>query len=216
MESLKNEGNMIKNVILDVGRVLVAWEPAEAMEQKLGMDKETVKKLCSVLFDSGAWNETDRGVMSNAELLQFFVSKAPECEKEITLFWNHVNAAICQFDYARGWISAMKEAGYGVYILSNYGDWTYQKTREEALNFVELVDGALFSYEVKLIKPDAAIYHALLERFDLKAEECVFLDDLPANIEAARKAGITGIVFEGLEKALESLKALGVEIAYNA
>ena len=77
------------------------------------------------------------------------------------------------------------------------------------------MDGALFSYEVKLIKPDAAIYHTLLERFDLKAEECVFLDDLPANIEAARKAGITGIVFEGLEKALESLKALGVEIAYN-
>ncbi|MBR5317777.1 MAG: HAD-IA family hydrolase, partial [Lachnospiraceae bacterium] len=133
-------------------------------------------------------------------------------EAEVRLFWDNVDKAIWQLPYVKLWIKAMKKAGYGVYILSNYGSWTYEKTKEVALDFLEKVDGAIFSYEVKQIKPSAAIFQALCEKYSLKPEECVFLDDLPANIEGAKNFGMQGIVFKGLFDALEELKKLDVKI----
>ena len=106
----------------------------------------------------------------------------------------------------------MKKAGYRIYILSNYGSWTYEKTKADALNFLEYVDGAIFSYEVKMIKPDAGIFHVLFEKYGLQPEECVFLDDLAANIEGAKAVGMHGIVFTGLADALAELEKLDVKI----
>lgn len=201
---------MIKNVVLDVGRVLVAWQPLDTM-RKLGFSEETIECLDKVLFKSGVWNETDRGILTDEEFLDLATNKAPTYEKEIRLFWNNINKAIWQLPYAKSWIRAMKKAGYHVYILSNYGSFTYEKTKTEALDFIEDVDGAIFSYEVKLIKPDAAIFEALFEKYQIKAEESVFLDDLLANIEGAKNVGMQGIVFSGIEDAIEKLKTLGVE-----
>jgi len=202
---------MIKNIVLDVGKVLVAWQPKELME-KLGLADETVSVLMEALFATGIWNETDRGVLSDEAFLELAYSKAPEYKQEIQLFWNHVGKAIWQFPYVKKWIGAMKKAGYQVYILSNYGSWTFEQTKEEALNFLEYVDGAIFSYQVKMIKPDAGIFQALFDKYGLRAEECVFLDDLAANIEGARAVGMYGIVFTGLEEALAELEKLGVHI----
>ena len=202
---------MIKNIILDVGRVLVAWQPEEAMRE-LGIAEEIVERLAKALFESGVWNEADRGVLSDDEFLELAIRQVPECEAEVRLFWDNVDKAIWQLPYVKLWIKAMKKAGYGVYILSNYGSWTYEKTKEVALDFLEKVDGAIFSYEVKQIKPSAAIFQALCEKYSLKPEECVFLDDLPANIEGAKNFGMQGIVFKGLFDALEELKKLDVKI----
>lgn len=203
---------MIKNIILDVGRVLVAWKPKETMKEKLGFSEETVNDLTKALFESGVWNEADRGVLSNDEFLALAISRAPEYEKEIRLFWDNVDKAIWQLPYAGEWIRTMKKAGYQVYILSNYGSWTYDKTREAVLNFLEEVDGAIFSYQVKQIKPNPEIFQSLFEKYSLQAEECVFLDDLPANIEGAKAVGMQGIVFTDLEEALVELEKLGVKI----
>ena len=78
------------------------------------------------------------------------------------------------------------------------------------MDFLKEADGAIFSYEIKQIKPDAAIFEALFEKYQIKAEESVFLDDLQANIEGAKLVGMQGIVFTGLEEAKEALKKLGV------
>lgn len=202
---------MIKNVILDVGRVLVAWQPKQKWKE-WGFSDETILGLSQALFDSGVWNEVDRGVMGDDEFLTFAIEQAPQYEQEIRLFWERVGEAIWQFPYAKDWIRAMKAAGYRVYILSNYGNWTYEKTREKALNFLDDVDGAVFSYQVKQIKPEPEIFHSLMEKYDLKAEECVFLDDLASNIDGAKAVGMQGIVFTGLEDALMELEKLGVMI----
>lgn len=202
---------MIKNIVLDVGRVLVAWQPSELMKT-LGFSDETIEILTEALFTSGVWNETDRGVLSDEAFLELAVSKAPEYKREILLFWNNVDKAIWQLSYVKEWIGAMKKAGYRIYILSNYGSWTYEKTKADALNFLEYVDGAIFSYEVKMIKPDAGIFHALFEKYGLQPEECVFLDDLAANIEGAKAVGMHGIVFTGLADALAELEKIDVKI----
>lgn len=195
---------MIKNIVLDVGKVLVEWEPRTVM-QNLGFDEKLTDLVSQVTVESAAWDEMDRGAKSDEELLASFIAKAPAYEREIRLFWEHVGDAIWQYAYARPWIRTMKEQGYRVYILSNYGHWTYQKT-QEALSFLQDVDGALFSYEVKQIKPEPEIYRTLLERFDLKAEECVFLDDRQENIDGAKAQGMEGICFAGYEDANARLR----------
>jgi len=202
---------MIKNIILDVGRVLVAWQPKEAMKE-LGFSEEVIDALAKALFDSGVWNEADRGVLGDDEFLELAIRRIPAYEAEVRLFWNNVDKAIWQLPYTKEWIRAMRKAGYQVYILSNYGNWTYEKTKEQALNFLEDADGAIFSYQVKQIKPDLEIFQSLFEKYSLKPEECVFLDDLFDNIEGAKAAGMHGIVFNGLEDALVELGKMGVKI----
>lgn len=200
---------MIKNIIFDVGRVLVKWEPQKTMKE-LGMTETEIEAVSDALFNSGLWNETDRSVIPDEEIFRQFVERAPEQEKNIRLFWENLDKAIVQFDYVIPWIKALKKAGYRIYILSNYGKWTYDSTKDNALSFLSEVDGAIFSYEIKIIKPDIRIYQALLEKYNLNPKECVFMDDLEANIDGAKEAGINGIVFKSKEDAVEQLKEYGV------
>ena len=72
---------MIKNIILDVGKVLVAWEPEDAMKQ-LGFDDKTVKAVADATVNTPVWPETDRGVWSDEQILQAFYEKAPEYKKD--------------------------------------------------------------------------------------------------------------------------------------
>lgn len=203
---------MIRNIILDVGKVLVQWEPDAAMK-KLGMSDEEERAVSEAVFSSGKWAETDRGILSDEELLESFFAEAPSYKEQIMLLWDNINLAIWQFPYVKKWISAMKTAGYSVYILSNYGEHTYKKTRADSLDFLPLTDGNIFSYTIREIKPDAAIYQALCRRYELKPEECVFIDDLPENIRGAKAVGMEGIVFTDLEHTLEELKKLGVKLS---
>lgn len=202
---------MIKNIILDVGKVLVEWDPQYAF-QKMGFDEKTSRFVAEATVLSPDWNELDRSLLSDEELLAKLIANAPEYEKEIRMVWENVGLSIWQYDYARPWICNMKRCGYRVYILSNYGRWTYEKT-QEALSFLQAVDGAVFSFQVKQIKPEPEIYQSLLQKYDLKAEECVFLDDRQENIDAAMAQGITGICFKGYEEALEQLRACGVDLS---
>ena len=202
---------MIKNIILDVGKVLVAWEPEDAMK-KLGFDDKTVKVVADATVNTPVWIETDRGVWSDEQILQAFYEKAPEYKKEIDLFWNHLELAITQFSYTKEWISNMKKEGLHVYILSNYGDWTYQRTKDNALDFLPLTDGDIFSYSVRQVKPDVEIYETLLKEYQLTADECVFIDDRMENIEGAEKAGIHGICFETIGQVKEDLKKYNIYV----
>lgn len=200
---------MIKNVIFDVGKVLVEWEPLVAMK-KLGFDDVTAKAVAAATTDSPEWDESDRSVGTDEEILAMLIGNAPEYEKEIRTFWENISLPIYQYDYARAWIRELKSKGYGVYILSNYGRWTYQNTTE-ALSFLEDVDGAVFSYLVHQMKPEPEIYQTLLAKYGLKAEECVFLDDRQVNIDGAKAQGMEGIVFTSYEDAVERLKEYGVK-----
>ncbi|MEZ4708239.1 MAG: HAD-IA family hydrolase [Caldilineaceae bacterium] len=82
-----------------------------------------------------------------------------------------------------------------LYCLSNMPVERYAWLRQ-SYNFWPLFSGIIISGEIQLIKPDAAIYQHLLQKFELPAEACLFLDDSPPNIEAANALGIHGILFQ--------------------
>ena len=110
--------------------------------------------------------------------------------------------------YPPQWIQALKKRGFGVYYLSNYS-WRGCKDTKEILDtFVPLMDGGIFSCEVELIKPDPAIYRTFVEKFGLRPEECLFVDDIPANVEGARSIGMRAEVFTTAEEVWKLLEAL--------
>lgn len=144
---------MITTVIFDIGNVLAAYDWEDALK-RLGYSKETREIIGNAVFRSADWNEMDRGVLTLEELLQRFIKRAPEYEKEIRqAIYNYKDMAH-QYDYTKPWLKELKEKGLRLYYLSNYGEFGVQETLE-ALDFRELMDGGIFSYEVKMIKPAA-------------------------------------------------------------
>lgn len=201
---------MIKNVIFDVGNVLVAfcWEK---LFQELGFTGEVFEAIADATVRTNEWNEFDRGVMSDEEILSAFIKKAPEYEEQITFFFQNVGRTISQYNYSREFIRALEQKGYRTYILSNFPRRTYQQGIDE-LSFVEDVSGAIFSYEVQVVKPEKEIYQLLLEKYELDATECVFLDDKRENLVTANQLGMATIQFQSFEQAKEELRSLGVEV----
>lgn len=199
---------MIKNIIFDVGRVLVDVRWDEIM-QELGFEGELLKRVSNATVCSDTWGEYDRGKWSDEEILNTFITNAPDLEREIRLFMEHEHESIKEFPYAKDWVKSFKDKGYHCYILSNYPRRIYENTCQER-GYEEFVDGAVYSYQVHMIKPEPVIYQTLLKRYGLVPEECVFIDDNLANIEAARKLGIHAIHFNTRQNTEQELQKLGV------
>lgn len=197
---------MIKNIVFDIGNVLVGfiWEE---FYRSFGYSEEIFEKLADATVRSPFWNEMDRGRLSDDELIEGFIRNDPSIEREIREALKNVKGMIRRYDYAIPWIKELKEKGYHVYVISNFAHKAHMDCIE-ALDFLNEIDGGILSYQVKLIKPAPEIYRLLCSKYNLKAEECVFIDDLPKNVEAARNEGMQGIVFQTLEQAREELEAL--------
>lgn len=195
---------MIKNIIFDVGKVLVSFD-TEGHLKNLGYDEITRQKIREAMFNHPLWNEIDRGISSDEELLEKFVANAPEYEKQIREAFQKIEGTIELLPHTLEWVKELKAQGYRLYVLSNYGEYTYQQTKQK-LKFLPYMDGVIFSYQYKVIKPEKEIYELLLNEFDLKAEECVFIDDRLENVEAARMLGVSGVQFQNYGQAKKELE----------
>lgn len=197
---------MIRNIVFDIGNVLAGfvWQD---FYRSFGFPEEVFEKLANATVRSSLWNEMDRGKMSDDQLLDGFIRNDPSIEKEIRKVFQNVKGMVCRYEYAIPWIKGLKERGFRVYVISNFAHKAYFEC-SEALDFLREVDGAIISYQERLIKPSPEIYRLLCSRYGLNAEECVFIDDTAPNVEAAMKEGMKGIVFHTREQASEELEKL--------
>lgn len=195
--------NMITTIIFDIGNVLVdfCWEP---YFKSFGFSEEIFEKLSEATVHTPDWAELDRGVLTEEEVIQRFIRRAPELEVEIRRVFENVSGILHLRDYAVSWIQRLKKEGYRVLVLSNFPEKMLRDCAEDMI-FLKETDGGILSYQEKLIKPMPAIYWTLLDRYGLEAEECVFIDDTPVNIEAARRLGIHGIIFESQDQVEKEL-----------
>lgn len=200
---------MIRTIIFDIGNVLAGFD-WQNFYKSFGYDEETTKRLGRATVGSEDWKEYDRGCVSDARMVELFVENDPEIEKELRHVLTDFKGLITRYDYAIPWVKRLKQKGYQVLVLSNFSKKALQECWD-AMDFLPYTDGGILSYKDKLIKPMPEIYSLLMERYHLKAEECVFLDDTPVNVEGAQKAGMQGIVFENRQQAEEALRQLGVE-----
>ena len=200
---------MIRNIIFDIGNVLASFRWADLFRD-LGFSGEVFDRIAAAtVLHPTMWNEFDRSLMEDEEIIAKCIERAPEYEQEIRLLFRKTELLVEEYGHSYGWISGLKERGYHVYLLSNYGKTSFEAAKTHGrLSFLPLVDGAVISYEVQIVKPEPEIYRALLAKYNLKAEECVFLDDKAENIEAAQNLGFHGIVVKEYGQAKEELEQL--------
>lgn len=209
-ENKEVEGE-VKNIIFDVGQVLVTYD-WESYLKSFHFPKEEYDLMAEKVFKSQIWNERDRGLYEEEEYVRQFKESLPaEYEEDLKEVLAKSEGTITTKDYAKTWTDYLKSQGYRLYILSNYCQYTLDRTRETKMPFLKNMDGVIFSCEVREIKPEPEIYKILLSRYGLKPEESVFLDDRPENCEAARKLGIHAIEFHDLKQAAGELEKLGVK-----
>lgn len=197
---------MINTVIFDIGMVLARFRWKEYLEE-FNWTKEIKERVAKATVLSATWNQFDKGVMTWQELYDAFCFNDEEVEEEIALFFENLGNIVRMYEDSVEWVKSVKESGYKVYILSNYPEYLYEKSQKE-LRFLEYVDGAVFSFREKTVKPEKEIYQCLLQRYSIQPDEAVFLDDITANLEAAKKYGMHTILVSDREKAQAELQKM--------
>lgn len=197
---------MIKTVIFDIGNVLVNFHWREMFVEK-GLKGEIFDRVANATILSPVWCEIDRGIMTYEEVMDAFVNQDKEMESEIRRALENTHDIVTKRDFAIPWICSLKERGLQVLVLSNFGK-KLSDDCPDAMEFLSYTDGGILSYKDHLLKPEPEIYQLLLGRYGLKAQECVFIDDLQENIDAAKEQGIHGIVFHNYEQAAAELNRM--------
>lgn len=199
---------MINTIIFDIGNVLADFTWREYFEG-MGYTGEMLERIAKASVMNEKWEEYDRGLMSDEEILQCFVDKDPEIEDDIRRCFENVNGMVSRNDYAIPWIKELKQKGYKVLYLSNFSRKASQECAD-ALDFIPYMDGGILSFRDKVIKPMPEIYKLLIDRYDLNPAECVFMDDTEKNLKGAEAFGIHTILFRNKSQAEEELAKLGV------
>lgn len=185
---------MIRNIIFDFGAVLLDWSPEHLYKPYFndeGKMRHFLTEVCPY-----SWNATVDAGRSTAEATAERVALFPEWEKEIRMYFGQWEKMMNgEIPGMREIVESLKEKGYGVYGLSNWSAETFVPFVRDKYPVLKLLDGYVVSGFEKVKKPDPQLYRILLDRYGLKADECLFIDDNPDNIAAGEALGIRGIVF---------------------
>ena len=184
----------ITTVIFDIGDVLVSANIKDYLVADPEVPNEIVDELLKLWFIEK--DEVDDTM--DLDTYREIVNKrmGTEFSKYIPKLFRYNVECVTAFDYTIPMIQDLKDKGYKVYYLSNWSAWTHDLLQEAGkFDFLKLMDGGVFSYDVGYMKPNEEIYKILLNKYKINPEEAIFFDDREENIEAANKLGIHGIHF---------------------
>lgn len=189
---------MIKNYIFDCGKVLVRYEPKELTDACV--QGPMAEQICKVAFDRLYWDRLDDGSITEEGIKEAIrprlsAEEYPLACAVIDGWVQNLTPVPAMLELVKD----MKAQGKGIYLLSNISKgfaatWSENPYLKELFSHF---DGLVCSGPLGITKPNAEIFAYLLKTYDLKAEECFFIDDAPVNIEGAAKCGIDGYVFDG-------------------
>lgn len=197
---------MIKNIIFDYGAVLLDWNPHHLYDSYFGSEEKAewfLQNVCTY-----TWNTQHDGGKPVAEGTAELIAQFPEWEKEIRMYYGCFEQMIGgQIEGMYELITGLKQRGYHVYGLTNWSGETYPLVRHKYPIF-DLMEGMVVSGDEKMLKPNAEIFELLLQRYGLKAEESVFIDDNANNCQGARNVGLQAIQFKDARSLAEELEKI--------
>ena len=203
---------MIRNVVFDMGQVLIHWNPhllLTPFHLTPGEEDAVIREL----FQSVEWVRLDRGTITEEGTVRAVCERLPEtlhtCVREVVTRWHA--RTLEPMEGMADLLRELKEKGMHIYLLSNAN--LKLRSYFPRIPGSECFDGLMVSAEERLLKPQHEIFEALLSRFGLKAEECFFVDDVPANVEGAAEAGLSGTVFYGdVPRLRRELRKAGIPV----
>ena len=203
---------MIKNIIFDMGQVLIRFDRDVFLDRVGVTDPADREMLKREVFLSLEWARMDRGSLTDAEAAEIICRRVPErlhdAVVKLVSFWDR---PILEIPGMYELVEELKNKGYGIYLLSNAS--LRQHDYWPRIPASRFFDGTVVSADVKLVKPQPEIYLLLMMKFSLRAEECFFVDDAVLNAEAAYACGMQIAVFHGDAAELRGkLRAVGVDV----
>lgn len=193
----------MKNIIFDIGSVLIGYRWREMCLDE-GWEEEKADKIGRGFFLNPLWPSFDAGLVTTEELIENIAERYPELREDARWFINSGKKMIVERPKVWEQLRKLREQGFKLYLLSNYSEELFT-VHTAGLPFMELAEGGVISYQIHEIKPNPPIYEYLLQKYKLKAQECLFFDDRPENTETARKLGMEAVtVVDGSEELLLS------------
>jgi 2-haloacid dehalogenase len=200
----------IKAIIFDIGGVLLKWDPTRVFQCYFPGQSQAIGNFLAEI-DFFEWNTHQDKGRTFAEGIALHSAKFPQYAHLIQAYFDHYEDSITGAITGTADIAqTLKEKGYPLFCLSNWSAETFPRVRPK-YPFFDLFDDIILSGEVKLNKPDPAIFNLLLNKIGYSAPECILIDDSQPNIEAARELGFVTIHFsspEQLQTELQRLKLL--------
>jgi len=201
---------LIRNIIFDVGNVLLNFKPGQFLMRFVN-DEIRIKKFANNVVKSETWRNLDRGTITLQEAQDEYIERYPEEKKLILLFFSHWQEMLTPIKHNIQILQELKSNDYKIYLLSNYIKEAFDYVQERN-DFFSIVDGKAISYKIKSAKPEAKIYQSLLEKYNLDPEQCVFIDDVEANVTQARSMNIVAIHYSKDTDLRSELRKLNVNI----
>lgn len=200
---------MYKNIIFDLGNVLLDFNPRGYLKTKISEEK--LEAIFKAIFSSEEWVMLDRGTITEKDAINNIINRNSTYADDINLAFKDWYDILKPIDETVEILCSLKENGYNIYYLSNFHELAFGEVTKKN-KFFELFDGGVVSYAEKLIKPEEEIYKIILDRYKLNPSETIFVDDMEVNIEGANKVGIKAILFKDAKKLKEELNNLKIEI----
>lgn len=200
----------IKNIIFDFGGVLMDWNPRYFFKDYFN-DDEKMEYFLEHIAQS-EWNEEQDKGRSLFEGTEIQIKKFPEWEKEIRAYYDNWTVML-KSDIPQNVevLRKLKNTKYHLFGLTNWSEETFPYALENYDFFRIFDDKIVVSGTEKLIKPDPKIWHVLLERYGIKADESIFIDDNPRNIEMAKTLGFITIHITPETNLEQELAHLGIQ-----
>lgn len=189
---------MIKNIVFDLGNVLISFRPSEFFEKK-GYPKTIRSSILSDIIRSDEWLALDNGDITTREAIDSIALKSSLKREEIELIFNLRTEMMFPLDLNVRLLPELKKQGFRLYFLSNFPLDIFEEIKTGYF-FFRYFDGGVISSEVKLSKPDRRIFETFLEKYSLTAGESLFIDDLEINVRVAEELGMKGLVTFGSEE----------------
>jgi HAD superfamily hydrolase (TIGR01509 family) len=208
---------MPKHLIFDFGAVVFRWQPIDLLQRVLPQrapDAEASRALAERIFKgyTGPWGRFDLGTIEVPELVEALVAQAGLTADEARTLIAAIPPALEPLTDTLALIERLRAAGHRLFYLSNMPA-PFADHLEATHGFLRHFESGVFSGRVQLAKPDPAIFQLALQRFGIEAADAVFLDDHPANVDAARALGLGAVLFAHAAQAEAELHQHGITLA---
>jgi putative hydrolase of the HAD superfamily len=195
----------VRNVIMDLGGVMLDWNPDHLLTP-IEPDPELRRQLRSRIF-SHDWQQFDRGMLTELQLQERLQHTTGFSRNEVLDLFEAVRGHLSEKPETVKLVRALQQRGFDIYCLSNMPVPMYEHLRRQH-TFWDVFQGVVVSGEIQMMKPEPQIYLHLLERFGLIARESVFVDDMQANVDAAKAVGLHAIRFQSATQCQQELDEL--------
>jgi len=200
---------MIRNIVFDLGNVLISFKPSEYLDTK-NYSTEDKARILNDIFFSREWLQLDNGDITLSEAIESIAENSSLSGEEIGYIFKLRKDLMFPLPQNADLLPFLKKQGFRLYFLSNFPGDIFNEIKTD-YSFFNYFDGGVISAEVRFSKPDIRIYKILIDKYSLIPEETLFIDDLEINVQAALNTGMKGLVTHGsTEISREVKKALSI------